>query len=51
MSQEKLTDKDIEILIKKGKTPIKKNFKKKNGDTFDAGLQLTTDRNIGFYFQ
>lgn len=47
----KLTDKDIEILIKKGKTPIKKNFKKKNGDTFDAGLQLTTDRNIGFYFQ
>lgn len=46
-----LTDKDIELLLKKRKTPIKKKFKKKNGDTFDAGLQLTNEKNVQFYFQ
>ena len=46
-----LTDKDFELLMKKRKTPVKKNFKKKNGDTFDAGLQLTDEKIIQFYFQ
>jgi hypothetical protein len=46
----KLTDNDIEILLTKGKTAIKKNFKKKNGDTFDAGLQLTKEKKVNFYF-
>lgn len=46
-----LTDKDFELLMKKRKTPVKKNFKKKNGNTFDAGLQLTDEKTIQFYFQ
>ena len=45
-----LTDKDFELLLKKRKTSIKKNFKKKNGDTFNAGLQLTDEKTLQFYF-
>ncbi len=46
-----LTDKDFELLLKKRKTPIKKGFKKKNGESFDAGLQLTDEKSLQFYFQ
>ena len=45
-----LTDKDFELLMKKRKFQLKK-FKKKDGNTFDAGLQLTDEKTIQFYFQ
>ena len=45
----KITQKDVETLIKKKKTSVK-SFKSKDGKKFSASLELKSDNSIGFEF-
>lgn len=48
-SGKKLSDKDKELLITKGKTNLIKNFIKKDGGKYDATLMLGEDGKVTFY--
>lgn len=50
IASKKLTDKQIETLIKKGETPVIKGFKSKAGKTFNARLVLE-DNKVQFKFE
>jgi DNA topoisomerase-3 len=50
MAGKKLTEKQIDTLLRKGRTGVLKGFKSRSGNSFEARLRLGADLKVEFDF-
>lgn len=51
MAGRELTDRQLQMLAAKGRTPVLQGFKARSGKTFSAAVVLKEDGNMGFEFE